>query len=272
LGKLHRDVLARHRGLLLTEDDLARVGPCVRSEEATIPPLPRGEGRGEGAWGAAGAGESTLTRPPLAGDLSPRERRAAPDGRPDSQAGLLERSFGRPGAPLEVEIGPGKDDFVVREAKARPETNFLAVERLRERVDALCGKIRRARVSNVRVFYGEAGAALSRLVRPGSVRAFYVHFPDPWPKRRHGKHRLIQPAFAAQVAERLIPGGRLTVITDDRPYAEQVLECLDATPGLANIAGKGHWATELPGYHQSVYEKKRRAAGCVIYYMRFAKA
>ncbi len=189
-----------------------------------------------------------------------------------TEGDLPERSFGRTDAPLEVEIGPGKDDFVVRTAKEHPETDYLAVERLRERVDSLCGKIRRAGASNVRVFYGEAGAAVGRLLRPGSVRAFYIHFPDPWPKRRHGRHRLIQPAFTAQLSERLAAGGRLTVITDARPYAEQVLECLDATAGLVNLAGKGEWTTELPGYHQSVYEKKRRAAGCVIYYMRFAKA
>jgi len=211
LGNLRRDLLARHRELLLTEEDL---------------------------------------------------------GPPDA----LERRFGRPEAPLEVEIGPGKDNFVVRAARAQPDTNFLAVERLRERVDSLCGKIRRAGVGHVRVFYGDARAALDRLLRPGSVRAFHIHFPDPWPKRRHARHRLIQPAATARLAECLAPGGWVRVATDARPYAEQCLECLEATPGLVNVAGKGQWAAELPGFHQSVYEKKRRAAGCVIYYMRFAKA
>jgi tRNA (guanine-N7-)-methyltransferase len=121
------------------------------------------------------------------------------------------------------------------------------------------------------VFYGDARAALDRLLRPGDVQAFYIHFPDPWPKRRHGRHRLVQPAVTARLSECLAPDGRITVVTDARVYAEQILECLEATPGLVNLAGKGQWATELPGYHQSVYEKKRRAAGCVIYYMRFAR-
>ncbi len=185
--------------------------------------------------------------------------------------GALERLFINPGAPLEVEIGPGKDDFVVRAAQAAPGTNFLAIERIRERADSLCGKIRRAGVPNVRVFLGNARAALDRLLRTGSVQAFHIHFPDPWPKRRHAKHRLIQPAITTTLAERLAPGGRLTLITDARPYAEQAVECLEATRGLVNRLGKGQWATELPGHHTSVYEKKRRAAGCVIYYLLFEK-
>ncbi|HPD14008.1 MAG TPA: Maf family nucleotide pyrophosphatase [Planctomycetota bacterium] len=211
LRKLRRDTVAQHRGLLLTEDDLAV---------------------------------------------------------PDS----LARSLGRQAAPLEVEIGPGKDDFTLRAAKASPVTCFLAVERVRERVDSLCRKIERAKLSNVRVYFGDAGAAIAGLLKPGSVQAFHIHFPDPWPKRRHARHRLIQPATARQLAERLRPGGTLTVITDDRPYAEQILACLGAVPCLVNRVGPGQWATELPGYHQSVYERKRRAAGCVIYYLLFAKA
>jgi len=210
LRKLHLDTVARHREMILTEDDLG--------------------------------GEE-----------------------------VLRRSFARPDAPLEVEIGPGKDDFVLRAARASPDANFLAIECNRERVDSLCRKLKRAGVGNVRVFFGDARAAIARLLPPGGARAVYIHFPDPWPKRRHARHRLIQPAVAAQLAERLAPGGMLNVVTDARPYAEQALECLDATPGLANRLGRGRWANELPGYHQSVYEKKRRAAGAVIYYLLFAK-
>lgn len=183
----------------------------------------------------------------------------------------LASRFEQPAAPLEVEIGPGKDDFIVHAAAKAPQTNFLAIERLRERVDKLCGKIERAGVGNVRVFFGDARLALERLLRPGQVGAFYIHFPDPWPKRRHAKHRLFQAAAAARLAECLAPGGRLNVVTDVRPYAEQILECLEATPGLANRNGAGQWLTELPGYHRSVYERKRRVAGCTIHYLLFAR-
>jgi len=198
------------------------------------------------------------------GLLLTEDDRAVPDS--------LALCLGRQDAPLEVEIGPGKDDFILRAAKASPATDFLAIERVRERVDSLCRKIERARLGNVRVYFGDARSAIAGLLRPGGVQAFHIHFPDPWPKRRHARHRLIQPALARQLVQRLCPGGTLTVITDDRPYAEQILACLGTTPGLVNRVGSGQWATELPGHHQSVYERKRRAAGSMIYYLLFAKA
>ncbi|MFP4056949.1 MAG: Maf family nucleotide pyrophosphatase [Candidatus Brocadiia bacterium] len=179
--------------------------------------------------------------------------------------------FERPDAPLEVEIGPGKDDFVVHAARQAPGANFLAIERLRERVDKLCGKIQRAGVGNVRVFFGDARYAIERLLTPGQVRAVYVHHPDPYPKRRHAKRRLFQPPFTALLTDRMARGAILNVSTDVEPYARQILECLENTPGLVNRVGPGQWTTELPGYHQSIYEAKRRAAGCVIYYLLFAR-
>ncbi len=185
---------------------------------------------------------------------------------------LTEDDTGPLGSPLEVEIGPGKDDFIIRVAEASPGVRFLAIECNRERVDSLCRKIKRAGVGNVRVFFGDARTALARLLRPGQVRAFHIHFPDPWPKRRHARHRLIQPVVTAQLADRLAPGGQLNLFTDVRPYAEQALACLEATPGLLNRLGPGKWATDLPGHHETVYEKKRRAAGSMIYYLLFAKA
>jgi len=185
-------------------------------------------------------------------------------------ADLLAR-FDSPKQPLEIEIGPGKDDFIVQVAVEAPGTNFLAIERLRERADKLCDRIRRARLANVRVFLGDARYVFDVLLDAGQAQAVYVQHPDPFPKRRHAPRRLFQPEFTEQVARRLAPGGRLNVSTDSRPYAEQILACLDDTPGLVNCLGAGQWTTELPGCHQSVYERKRRAAGCMIYYMLFAK-
>lgn len=188
----------------------------------------------------------------------------------DSPAGLLGR-FERPDAPLEMEIGPGKDDFVVHAAAAAPDTNFLAVERLRERVDKLCNKLRRAGVGNVRVFFGDVRFVVDRLLAPGQLRAVHIRQPDPYPKRRHAKHRLFQPDFVAQLADRMAPGAPITVSTDVRPYAQQVHDCLAHTPGLANRVAPEPWLTELPGYHQSIFERKRRAAGCTIHYLLFEK-
>jgi tRNA (guanine-N7-)-methyltransferase len=186
----------------------------------------------------------------------------------EAPEGLLAR-YDDPAAPLELEIGPGKDDFVVHAAAAAPGTNFLAVERLRERVEKLCRKIRRAGVTNVRVFFGDARFVVARLLRPGQLRAVYIHHPDPYPKRRHARRRLLQPDFVALLADRMAPGALLNVSTDVRPYAEQILECLERTPGLVSRVAPEPWVTELPGYPQSVYERKRRAAGATIHYILF---
>jgi septum formation protein len=239
LAWLRRDMLERHRGLIINGADFR---------------FPISDFRFQGP------------EAPARSALSLSGNRQSAIGNWQSVAPRFEN----PGAPLEVEIGPGKDDFVVRAALASPGTNFLAIERLRERVDKLCGKIKRAEARNVRVFFGGANA-VEAILGPGQAQAFYIHFPDPWPKRRHAKHRLLQPWFAAVLAERLAPGGRLNIVTDARPYAEEILAALEATPGLANRLGKGAWANELPGYHQSVYERKRRAAGCMIYYLLFER-
>ena len=189
----------------------------------------------------------------------------------DTPETLLAR-YDDPDAPLELEIGPGKDDFVVGAAQERPEANFLAIERLRERVGKLCGKIRRAGVTNVRVFFGDVRFVVARLLRAGQLRAVYVHHPDPYLKRRHARRRLFQPDFTALLADRMAPGAILNVSTDVRPYAEQIAACLSQTPGLENRAAPEPWLAELPGYHQSVYERKRRNAGAAIHYILFRKA
>jgi len=189
----------------------------------------------------------------------------------DTPESLLAR-YANPSAPLEIEIGPGKDDFVVHAAEAAPDRSFLAVERLRERAGKLCGKIERAGLANVRVFLGDIRFVVAKLLRPGRLHAVYVHHPDPYPKRRHAKRRLFRPDFVAQLAGRMAPGAILNVSTDVHPYAEQILECLERTPGLVNRVAPKPWLTELPGYHQSVYERKRRAAGATIHYILFQKA
>jgi len=246
LNKLHHDTIARHRAVILTAED-------IREEKEDLTGLTRFTGL---------ESESRVFSYPV--------NPVNPVRNPLVFSSLPSR-YANPAAPLEVEIGPGKDDFTVRSARAAPEANFLAIERFRERVDVLCTRIERARLRNACVFFGDARLAVARLLRSGQVRAFYIHFPDPYPKRRHAKHRLLQPSFVALLADRLAPGGKLTIITDVRPYAEQILPCLESTPGFLNRVGPGQWATELPGYHQSVYERKRRAAGCVIYYVLFEK-
>ena len=150
------------------------------------------------------------------------------DGRPLD----LPAVFGRT-APLVVEIGSGTGESTVELAAADPGRDVIAVEVHTPGVGSLLRLAEQAGLTNVRVAEGDALVVLRDMLAPGSVDEVRVLFPDPWPKARHVKRRLVSPAFAELVASRLRPGGRLHVATDWAAYAEQVEAVLAATPGLS---------------------------------------
>jgi tRNA (guanine-N7-)-methyltransferase len=144
-------------------------------------------------------------------------------------------AFGRH-APVIAEIGFGMGETTARIAAENPGVNYLAMEVHAPGVGSLLKQIGEAGIENVRIVPHDAVEVLRDMVPPGSLAAIHVFFPDPWPKKRHHKRRLLQPPFAALAASRLAPGGVLHVATDWREYAEHVLAVLAATPGLANTA------------------------------------
>ncbi len=143
------------------------------------------------------------------------------------QADLLDphQVFGRV-APLVVEIGSGMGEVTTAMAAAQPEVDIVAVEVHRAGVAALLQRLDAAHLTNVRVVEGDAVALLGDVIAPSSLTEVRVFFPDPWPKARHAKRRLLSPAFARLVASRLVPGGRLHVATDWPAYAAQAVEVL----------------------------------------------
>lgn len=138
--------------------------------------------------------------------------------------------FGR-GAPCTLEIGFGNGDNLLARATAEPERNFLGVEVHRPGVGHLLLGAAQAQLSNLRVIVHDAVPVVQRLAA-GALEEVQVLFPDPWPKKRHHKRRLLQPAFIAQLATALRPGGRLHVVTDWQPYAEQIAADLMACETL----------------------------------------
>ncbi len=135
------------------------------------------------------------------------------------------RVFGRL-APLVVEIGSGMGEATAAMAAAQPEIDIVAVEVHRAGVAALLQRLDQAHLTNVRVVEGDAVTLLRDVVARSSLTEVRVFFPDPWPKARHTKRRLISPTFARLVADRLVPGGRLHVATDWPAYAEQAVEVM----------------------------------------------
>lgn len=126
--------------------------------------------------------------------------------------------------PLEVELGSGDGSFLARHAAAHPERNFIGVERLKGRIYKLDKRGARMGLENLRLMRIEIGYFVRYLLPPGSVRAFHIYFPDPWPKKRHHKNRLIQDAFMPHAAAALAPGGVIHLRTDNLEYFEQMLE------------------------------------------------
>jgi len=129
--------------------------------------------------------------------------------------------FGRV-APLEVDLGCGDGSFLSALAAQNPDNNFLGIERLLGRVHSACRKIERAGLTNARVTRFEISYAVAYLLPPGSVTAFYLLFPDPWPKRRHASRRLVTKNFLESLHRALVPNGTLRIATDELEYFGQI--------------------------------------------------
>lgn len=177
--------------------------------------------------------------------------------------------FGDRDGPVVLEIGFGMGDATAELAAARPETCFLGVEVHRPGVGKLLGLLEERGITNVRILSEDAVTVLERMVAPVSLDGIHLFFPDPWPKKRHHKRRIVRPGLARLMAERLRPGGYLYMVTDWSQYAEAALDVLTATPGLANAyAG---YAEPQPWRPATAFERKGRAAGRAIVELFFRR-
>ena len=169
--------------------------------------------------------------------------------------------FGR-NSPLVVEIGFGMGQATAAIAQAQPETDFLGIEVHEPGVGALLQRIDDLALTNLRLVQHDAVEVLTAMIAPASLAGVHVFFPDPWPKKRHWKRRLIQPPFVALLASRLAAGGTLHCATDWQPYAEQMLQVLSAEPLLANAA-QGY--APRPGYRPlTKFENRGLALGHAV--------
>jgi len=167
--------------------------------------------------------------------------RRAPSGDVDWSA-----VFGRD-APLRVEVGVGNSPFLLDVARLEPEASYLGLETAWKRVLKFLGKVNASGLENIRMIGERAEEMFRSVLAAESVDHVFVNFPDPWPKKRHAKNRFVQADTAARVRDALRPGGRLSLRTDALDYAQEMLDVLDATTGLENLAGRGEFA-ERPIY------------------------
>ncbi len=147
----------------------------------------------------------------------------------------LDRAFGR-AAPKILEIGFGMGETTARIAADNPGNDYLGIEVHTPGVGSLLKRVAELGLVNVRVIQHDAVEVLERMIPPASLDGVHVFFPDPWPKKRHHKRRLIQPALVALLATRMKPGAYLHVATDWEDYAQSILEVLSGESLLANTA------------------------------------
>jgi tRNA (guanine-N7-)-methyltransferase len=164
--------------------------------------------------------------------------------------------------PVELEIGTGKGRFLIESARARPEVNFLGIERSLKWMRFGRGRMERAGLGNIRLVRTEARHFIDRYVPDRSVRAVHIYFPDPWPKRRHEKRRLFRPGIGASLARCLVPGGRLHLATDQADYFTAMLEVLAGEPALEQLRAGPVDEAAQPLTH---FEAKYVAAGRSIH-------
>jgi len=172
--------------------------------------------------------------------------------------------------PLELEIGSGKGTFLLGEAGARPEVNFLGIEYARRYWIFAADRLRRAERGNARVVLAEASTFVRDFIENETLSAIHVYFPDPWPKTRHHRRRLLQPAFVEELASKLKPGARLSIATDHREYFDQIALAVKRSPLVeADFAAtKAALESELVG---SNFERKYRREGRDIYILATEK-
>jgi tRNA (guanine-N7-)-methyltransferase len=167
---------------------------------------------------------------------------------------------------LVVEIGFGRGEFLRKMAAADPKTAFVGVELSFKRVLKMTRRIAASEIENLRLLQARGENVVHDLLEAGSVAEFWINFPDPWPKKRHAKHRLVQPEFVHRLAECLAAQGIVYLATDDPAYAEQMDEVLSAEPLLENVYAPAHWLPEVPGRMHTAYEDEWRAQGRPLHF------
>ena len=191
----------------------------------------------------------------------------------ESEAGptyALEIEFGR-GAPLLFEIGSGRGDFLLAMAAERPAWNVLGLEMSRPRCEGLVRKAERMGLGNVLVLNAVAELAVTEFLPAACAQELHIHFPDPWPKKRHHKRRLLGPAVVPGLIRVLAPGALLCVMTDHAEYAADALAALDASPNLLNLAGAGQFSSR-PDEPLTYYQEISLSQGGTVHYIRMTRS
>jgi len=174
--------------------------------------------------------------------------------------------------PVSVEYCSGNGDWIIEKAKENPHMNWVAVEVKFMRVRKIWSKLKNNRLNNLIVICGE-GLNVTRHYFPGrSVKSVFVNFPDPWPKRRHAKHRIIQEAFVKEISRITEDDGYFTLVTDDAEYSRQMIGTVMKNQAFASCLPEPHYKTDIENYGSSYFYALWNSLGRVVRYHQFQKS
>jgi tRNA (guanine-N7-)-methyltransferase len=173
--------------------------------------------------------------------------------------------------PLVLEIGFGRGEFLIELAANDPGSDFLGIEISGKRVLKLARRMALTELSNVRLLHGRAERSVADLLPEGSLSQCWINFPDPWPKKRHQRRRLVDPSFIGRLTARIARGGELHLATDHVDYAEAMDAALTAETRLENRFAPDRFRSVVPGRKPTAYELEWRAQGRACHFFTYRR-
>ncbi len=173
--------------------------------------------------------------------------------------------------PVSIEYCSGNGSWVVEKATEHPERNWVAVEKRFDRVRKIWSKVQNRKLGNLFIVCGEGCTFTREYVTDGTVSMIYINFPDPWPKDKHAKHRLIKPGFVDQCARVLGEEGVVTLVTDDVIYSDQMIETFIENRSFCFAHPTPYYQTQCEGYGTSYFQTLWQEKGRAICFLSFAR-
>ena len=173
--------------------------------------------------------------------------------------------------PLKLEIGFGMGNFLIEMSAQEPKSNFIGMDFYHKGIRKLMTRIKKLQLENIRMAYGDVRFKVPLLFKDGELESVYINFPDPWPKKRHIKRRLIKPSFVKLIGQKLVPEGQVHLATDSEPYAIEMLEYFNSEPMFKNKDREAGFLESRVDLPKTKYEKNFINAGHKIYYLEYSR-
>jgi len=173
--------------------------------------------------------------------------------------------------PLKLEIGFGMGNFLIEMAAKEPASNFIGIDFYHKGIRKIMTRIKNLKLENIRIVYGDIRNKISILFQDGELDTVYINFPDPWPKKRHIKRRLLKPEFIYQLAKKLGAEGKACLATDSKSYAHEMLDYFNSEIRFQNMDDNLGFLNERIDLPKSKYEKNYINAGEKIFYLEYLR-